>query len=77
MTNFQATILKVAIHRTTDNPIYGDVTYIALEDEAAGPFLILSQSDAKGLNEIRLMLEELEKLAVVAKNMMEQYPNHD
>lgn len=75
MTEYHATILKMSIHCPSENPIFGEyVTHIAIDDEAAGPFLVLTQSNPKQHNEIRLTLEELKKIAEVAREMVSQYP---
>lgn len=39
------TIMKIAIHPTSSSPVFGEgVIYVELEDEAAGPFIVLSQN---------------------------------
>lgn len=75
MIKLNVTTLKVSLHRPSDNPIFGDdVTHMSIEDEAAGPFFVLSQSTPVQFNEVRLSLDEIEKIAEVAREMMKQYP---
>lgn len=41
--------MKVAIHDKTVNPVYGDgVIYVEINDEAAGPFVVLTQNALSG-----------------------------
>jgi len=71
MSDYTATVMKMAIHRKCDNPAYADgVTYIEIVDEAAGAFLELSQGDQK----IRIDPEELELILTEAQRMLAGYP---
>lgn len=41
---FAVTPVAVAVHRKGESPIFGEsLTHIRIEDDAAGPYLVLSQ----------------------------------
>ena len=74
MTDYTATVMKIAIHRKCDSPAYADgVTYIEIVDEAAGAFLELSQGDQR----IRIDPEELELILTEAQRMLAGYPDEN
>lgn len=57
------TVTEIAVHRKSDNPIFGElVTYVKLGDEAAGSFIRLIQNTDAGTNEIRLDFNEIEHI---------------
>lgn len=57
------TVTEIAVHRKSDNPIFGElVTYVKLDDEAAGSFIRLIQNTDAGTNEIRLDFNEIEHI---------------
>ena len=65
------TTLQVAVHYDHLNPIFGEgTTRVALEDEAAGPFITLTQEDKT----LRFDIEELEVCVKVAKGLLAKYP---
>lgn len=67
------TPLKVAIHRKQDNPVFADgVIYVTLNDEAAGPFIVL-QSNAVTNEGISLDIEELNKAHEAAHILMSKF----
>ena len=75
---YATTILKVSVHREGVNPVFGEGnTYVKVEDEAGGPFLVIEQDDSDhhvtGLNQIRLEYEELQQVAEAGKMLMHQY----
>ena len=71
MTDYTATVMKIAIHRKCDSPAYADgVTYVEIVDEAAGAFLELSQGDQR----IRIDPEELELILTEAQRMLAGFP---
>lgn len=74
MTNFVATIIKVAIHRDTENPVFGEGnTFISIDDEAAGPFIVIEQEDSYNNDKsIRVDFEELEAIVEASKMLMNQ-----
>lgn len=74
MTNFVATIIKVAIHRDTENPVFGEGnTFISIDDEAAGPFILIEQEDGYNNDKIiRVCFEELEAIAEASRMLMNQ-----
>lgn len=74
MSNYVSTIMSVSVHNKAVNPIYGEFNVVVhLEDEGAGPFLVLEQNTDDVANQkIRLDYEELLAVARVAKMLMEQ-----
>ena len=71
MSEYKATVMKVAIHPADKNPAYDDgVTYIEVVDEAAGAFLELSQGDQR----IRIDPDELELILTEAQRMLARFP---
>ena len=78
MTKYATTILKVAVHRESENPVFGEGnTYVSVDDEAGGPFLTIEQ-DTDGYNNsigtaaIRIDYEEFLAVAEAAKMLMHQ-----
>lgn len=74
MTKYVSTIIKIAIHRENENPVFGEGnTFVSVEDEAAGPFLIIEQNDSYN-TEKNLRMDYAEFLAVAdaAKTLMHQ-----
>jgi hypothetical protein len=69
------TNLCISVHNSKENPIYGaGATHIRVEDEAAGPFLIISQcGDERGQQEISLDFEELVEILAAAKALITQF----
>ena len=74
MSNYVSTIMSVSVHNKASNPIYGEFNVMVhLEDEGAGPFLVLEQNTDDVANQkIRLDYDELLAVARVAKMLMEQ-----
>ena len=74
MSNFKTTILQVAVHREESNPIFGEGnTYVRVDDEAGGPFLVLEQHDDDVRNgTVRFDYEEFLAVAEAAKTLMHQ-----
>ncbi|MFW6311302.1 MAG: hypothetical protein ACOC1K_03605 [Nanoarchaeota archaeon] len=72
--NYHATPLKVSIHHKLVNPIFGDgVTHVEIEDEASGPFIILTQEYDGVINKISLDMEELELIMYHAGKLIDSY----
>jgi hypothetical protein len=71
---YVTTILKVAVHNETENPAFGEGnTYVSIEDEAGGPFLIIEQdSDEHGTVILRIDYEELLAVVEASKMLMHQ-----
>lgn len=64
---------EITIHRRDSNPVFGELNIkVRLEDEAAGAFISLSQSDNTTPGEIRLDFEEIELIAEAAKALLNQ-----
>ena len=69
MKKYATTTLKVAVHREDVNPVFGEgVTYVSVDDEAGGPFLVIEQEDGS----IRLDYEEFVAVAEAVKTLMHQ-----
>jgi hypothetical protein len=74
MTKYVTTILKVAVHREEENPVFGEGnTFVSIEDEAGGPFIIIEQDSSYNEEKnIRVDYEELLAVAEAAKMLMHQ-----
>lgn len=76
MSKYKTTILQVAIHREEVNPVFGrGNTYVSVDDEAGGPFLVIEQHDDDGGSEsgkLRFDYEEFVAVAEAAKMLMHQ-----
>ena len=75
MSKYKTTILQVSIHLDESNPLFGEGnTYVKLEDEAGGPFLIIEQTDDESKNgTVRMDYEEFMAVAEAAKMMMHRF----
>ena len=72
---YKSTIIKISIHSENVNPVYGaGVTHVNVQDEAAGPFLTLSQVGEEKFECVRIDLDELEMIAAEAKKLIGQFP---
>ena len=71
---YKTTILQVAIHREESNPIFGEGnTYVSVDDEAGGPFLVIQQTDDDiEAGRVRMDYEEFMAVAEAAKMLMHQ-----
>jgi hypothetical protein len=74
MTTFKTTILQVSVHREESNPVFGEGnTYVSVDDEAGGPFLIIQQTDDDiEAGRVRMDYEEFMAVAEAAKMLMHQ-----
>ena len=74
MSKYKTTILQVSIHREESNPLFGEGnTYVKIEDECGGPFLIIEQTDDESkLGIVRMDYEEFIAVAEAAKMLMHQ-----
>ena len=74
MSKYKTTIMQVCIHREEANPVFGEGnTYVRVDDEAAGPFVVVEQLDddvVKGT--VRFDYEEFLAVAEAAKMLMHQ-----
>ena len=75
MSKYKTTILQVSIHREESNPVFGEGnTYVKIDDEAGGPFLIIEQHDDESkIGTVRMDYEEFMAVAEAAKMMMHQF----
>lgn len=75
MTDYLATIVSIAVHRPGTNPIYGEgVTTVRIEDDAAGPFIVIEQDGNETTRNGKILLEIDELRAVLreAEKLMQQ-----
>ena len=74
MSKYISTIMSVSVHHEAVDPSYGEFNIVVrVEDEGAGPFLVLEQPQSRGANQ-KISVDYDELLAVVqaAKMLMEQ-----
>lgn len=65
---YKTTITTISIHPKNVNPVYGEnVTHLCIQDEAAGPFITLSQVGEEKFDCIRIDMEELELITAHAR----------
>jgi hypothetical protein len=71
---FATTTLKFAVHREDVNPVFGEgVTFVSVDDEAGGPFLVIEQDDDDVKpGTVRFDYEEFLAVAEAAKTLMHQ-----
>lgn len=71
---YKITTLMVSVHPENENPVFGErSTHLRVEDEAGGPFLIITQChDEIKPGEIRVDFEELTKIHEAAMMLREQ-----
>ena len=70
MSQFKTMPLGVSVYRENENPIFGEgVTHIMIEDEAAGPFIILKQYTDEGTMEIKLDFNEVDSVFDAIKKL--------
>ena len=74
MSTYKTTILQVSVHGEESNPIFGEGnTYVSVDDEAGGPFLIIQQHDENSEpGKVRMDYEEFMAVAEAAKMLMHQ-----
>ena len=74
MSKYVSTIMSVSVHQKAVDPTYGEFNIVVrVEDEGAGPFLVLEQSTDDGVNQkIRVDYDELLAVVQAAKMLMEQ-----
>jgi hypothetical protein len=74
---YQTLVTAVTVLRSETlnrpNPLFGtEATEVILADEGGGPFLILKGSSDGADESIRLDVDELDRIATVARKMVEQ-----
>lgn len=64
------TPLMVSVHRTGDNPVYGEgAIKVTVEDEGGGPFIVLESND--GMEDgLRIDMDELEAVTAAARKLI-------
>lgn len=69
-TRYAQTPTAIAVHLSSDNPVFGEsVIEVALDDEAAGPFIVLRQPGT--VSEIKLDYDQLLLVVDAAKMLIE------
>ena len=69
--------MKISIHQAGKNPVYGEGnTFVEIEDEAAGPFIKITQDNAID-NVLRFDLEELQAVIEVARDLVETFNDNN
>jgi hypothetical protein len=63
------TTTEISIHRTGDNPIYGEsVIRVRIVDEGAGPFIEIEQEGSK----VQVELDDLTEITEAARWLLDQ-----
>jgi len=76
MTARKITPIGMAVHPPDESPIFGEhATHVLIDDEAAGPFIVLRQygSETKS-GEVRLDIEELDAVMRAARRLIRAQP---
>ena len=72
---YKTTIARISIHPENVNPVYGEgVTHLCIQNEAAGPFITLSQVGEEKFECVRIDMAELELITAEAKKLIGQFP---
>ena len=76
MTARKITPIGMSVHMPDESPIFGeDATHVMVDDEAAGPFIVLRQfKDHSSIGEVRMDLEELELVLRAARRLLRAQP---
>ena len=74
--NYKTTVIAMSIHNESDNPIFGEsATHVKIEDEAAGPFIVLSQGgETLEVGEVRFDFDEFDVIVAAVKQLNEGWP---
>lgn len=73
MAALQTTITAIAVHMPEESPIFGEsTTTIRLDDDGAGPFVVIEQADASQPGAIRLAPDECEIVMREVRRLLEQ-----
>lgn len=68
---FETRITQLTVVKTGDSPVYGEsVTFIGIDDEAAGMFFTLEQEDSK----LRITTEEWPLIVAAVERMIAEHP---
>jgi hypothetical protein len=71
--NWKTTVMCYSVHTDDDSPVFGETaTHVRLDDEAAGPYIVISQANnpEPKMGEISLVLDELEQVLICARKLM-------
>lgn len=66
------TPISVSVHLKEESPVFGEATiHVSVDDEAGGPFVVIKQFDhSLEAGELKLDLEQLQKVCAVAKELI-------
>lgn len=75
---YKITPICFSVHREDESPIYGELSvHIRIEDEAAGPFLVIKSQAADEFSksgEIALEFEHFDAISEAVKRLREGNP---
>ena len=73
MSKMKVMPIQYSVYPEKDNPIFGDgATHISIDDEAAGPFIVLKQYTDDATREIRLDLDEIDIVFETIKKLVKE-----
>ena len=73
MSKIKTMPLGYAVYREDDNPLFGESsTHILIDDEAAGPFIVLKQDTDEGTQELRFDFDEMDILFEIVNKLKQQ-----
>jgi len=74
--NYKTTVIALSVHEENENPIFGEtVTHVKINDEAAGPFVELSQNgETLEVGEVRFDFDEFDVVVAAVKQLNEGWP---
>ena len=78
MNDILTTTVAVAVHRRSESPIFGEGTLrVELDDDAAGPYVVLTcvNNGEENRPGLRMDMDELDAVTVAARGMMDAFPN--
>jgi hypothetical protein len=76
MTDRKITPIGMSVHLPDESPIFGeDATHVMVDDDAAGPYLVLRQyGNERKVGEVRLDIEELDAVMRAARRLIRAQP---
>jgi len=75
-TRYTLTTVKISVHPKDENPFFSEqATYVSLDDEAAGAFLVLSQYPddvAPGIAKMKINIDEFPLIVEAVNKLLDQ-----
>ena len=72
--SIKITPIVVSVHRSDVNPVFGEqAIHVKVDDEAGGPFIILTSNGDNDAGEIRIDMDELEAVTKAARQLIHGY----